>query len=80
MWYMSRLTVYVPREIEKKVRRAAKSSGKSVSRWIADQISNSLAETWPQEILDAAGAFPDFPSVEEIRRGYGPASPRESFD
>ena len=76
---MPQLTIYLPREIEEKARRAAKAKRKSVSRWIADQVTNSLTGTWPKEILDAAGAFPDFPSSEVLRKGYGQDTHRESL-
>ena len=77
---MAQLTIYLPDEVEKKARRAAKTAGKSVSRWIADQVTRSTSSGWSEGFLKAAGAFPDFPSLEEIRAGYGPDLPRESFD
>lgn len=77
---MSQLTIYLPDEIETKARKAAKAKGKSVSRWIAEQVTQNLANTWPQAVLDAAGAFPDFPDLEEIRKGYGQDAPRELLD
>ncbi|MGH9657603.1 MAG: CopG family transcriptional regulator [Bryobacteraceae bacterium] len=77
---MARLTIYLPDKIEKQARTAAKATGKSVSRWIADQLGRTLADTWPQSVLDAAGAFRDFPGLREIRRGYGRDLPRESIE
>lgn len=77
---MAQITIYLPNEVEKKARKAAKAAGKSVSRWIADEVRRSTASGWSEGFLKAAGAFPDFPSVEELRQGYGPDLPRESFD
>jgi hypothetical protein len=77
---MAQLTIYLPRDVEERARRAAKAKKQSVSRWIADQLNSQLSGTWPQEVLDAAGAFPDFPTVEELRKGYGRNARRESFD
>jgi hypothetical protein len=34
---------------------------------------------WQALVRSTAGAFPDFPSLEEIRSGYGEDVPRESF-
>ena len=76
---MAQLTIYLPDEIESKAREAAKAKGQSVSRWIADQVLRDLDDRWPQSVLDAAGAIPDFPSLEEIRAGYGQDVPRESM-
>jgi hypothetical protein len=76
---MAQLTIYLPDEVERKARKAAKAKGKSVSRWIADQVVQSVGDTWPKAVLDAAGAFPDFPNLDEIRSGYGSDLSRESL-
>ena len=39
--------------------------------------SNSSALTWSAEMRSLAGAWTDFPTVEEIRSGFGPNTPRE---
>jgi predicted transcriptional regulator len=77
---MAQITIYLPDDLEKKARKTAKAQGKSVSRWIASQIENSLEDRWPKAVIDAAGAIPDFPDVEELRKGYGSDAPRESLD
>ena len=77
---MSQITIYLPDAVEKKERKAAKANQQSVSRWIADQVLHNLSDVWPKGVLDAAGALPDFPSLEEIRRGYGEDAPRESME
>jgi hypothetical protein len=74
---MAQITIYLPDEIEKRARKAAKAEGTSVSRWIAGQVEHRLKGAWPKAVLDAAGAFPDFPSVQELRKGYGKDRPRE---
>ena len=80
MTYMAQITIYLPDEIEAKARKAAKQRRTSVSRWIAEQVEEKLRSTWPEAVLKAFGAFPDFPAVEELRRGYGKDVPRESLD
>jgi hypothetical protein len=77
---MAQVTLYLPDDVENKARKAAKAQKTSVSRWIADQIKHNLEKSLPQAWIDAAGAFPDFPDVEELRKGYGKDAPRESFD
>jgi len=77
---MAQLTIYLPDKLEKRARKAAKVRKMSVSRWVAEQVKDNLAKGLPQSWIDAAGAFPDFPSVEELRKGYGEDAPRESFD
>jgi len=77
---MAQLTIYLPDDTEKKARKAARTKGKSVSRWIAEQIADRLEDAWPKAVLDAAGAIPDFPSAEELRRGYGRDARREPIE
>ena len=76
---MANITIYLPDAVEKKVRKAAKVSKQPVSRWISDQLARNFETGWSKGFLDAAGAFPDFPEVRTLRRGYGPDSRREEF-
>jgi hypothetical protein len=77
---MAQITIYLPDDLELKARNAAQAGGTSVSRWIADQVAQHLDETWPKGVLAAAGAFPEFPGLNEIRKGYGHDLKRESLD
>ncbi len=77
---MAQVTIYLPDDLETKARKAAKADGKSVSRWIAERVVQSLEDTWPQSVLDAAGAVPGFPDVAELRRGYGADARREPIE
>lgn len=77
---MAHLTIYLPDDLEDKVRKAAKAEGSNISRWVADKVSKAVDASWPPEFLELAGAFPDFPTVEELRKGYGPDAPREELD
>lgn len=76
---MAHLTIYLPDEVERQVRKAAKDSKLSVSKWVADRVGKSVEASWPAEFLALAGAFPDFPEVEELRARYGEDVPRESL-
>jgi hypothetical protein len=76
---MGQMTIYLPDKLENKARTAAKADGKSISRWIADQLVQHLDEVWPNAVLKAAGAIPDFPDLEQLRKGYGHDAPRNSM-
>ena len=76
--YMSHISVYLPDELEEKVRKAAQAEGSNVSRWIASKVTLALANTWRPEFVALAGAFPDFPDVRELREAYPEDSPRAS--
>ena len=79
MSYMAQITIYLPNDVEAKARKAAKTRRTSVSRWIAEQVTQSLGNAWPRGVIDAAGAISDFPDIDEIRKGYGKDSPREKL-
>ena len=79
---MANVTIYFPDAVEQKARKAARQAKLSLSRWISRQVAQSLepaAGEWPAELLAAFGSCPDFPSIEQIRAGYGEDSPREEF-
>ena len=76
---MANITIYLPDAVEKKVRKAAKSSKQPVSRWISDQLARSLDAGWPSAFLEAAGSMPDFPEMRTLRTGYGKESPRQTL-
>ena len=77
---MAKLTIYLPDDIERKARSAARRKRVSVSRWVAGEIKRNLQSSWPPEFLAAAGSCPDFPDAKELRKGYGQDAPRETLD
>jgi hypothetical protein len=77
---MAHLTIYLTDDVERRVRKAAKAAKVSVSRWVADRVSKSVEASWPREFLALAGAFPDFPEADDLRKGYGEDVPRERLD
>jgi hypothetical protein len=77
---MAQITIYLRDELEARARKAAKAKREPVSRWIAREIERSLSATWPPEVLEAAGALPDFPSLRQIREGYGKDTPRDPIE
>jgi hypothetical protein len=76
---MAQLTIYLPDDLESKARRVAKAERTTVSRWVAQQVSRRLSDSWPPEVLAAAGAVADFPDLETIRAGYGKDTKREKI-
>ena len=68
---MSQVTLYLDADTEKKMRRAARAAGVSRSAWVIDAIRRKLGEDWPESFMNLAGAWKDFPSAEELRKGVG---------
>jgi hypothetical protein len=77
---MAHLTIYLNDEVERRARKAAKTAKLSVSKWVAQRVTESVNSSLSPKFLALAGAFPDFPDAAELRKGYGEDVPRESLD
>lgn len=76
---MSQLTLYLEEEIAEQVKNSAAAAGLSQSKWVAQLITVKTSTEWPREVVDLAGAWEDFPDLEQIRSGVGDDLPRESM-
>jgi len=76
---MGQVTIYLEEEIERKMVDAAKSAHLSKSKWIARLIHEKVANEWPQSVVELAGAWEDFPSIEDIRSNKGKDANRETL-
>ena len=74
---MGQVTIYLEEEIEHKMVAAAKSAHLSKSKWIAKLIQDKVANEWPQSIIDLAGSWEEFPTIDEIRTNMGKDADRE---
>jgi hypothetical protein len=73
---MAQVTIYLDDAAERRVKAAARKSGVSVSRWIAEVIESRTRTDWPSEARELAGAWPDFPGFSELRAVTGKDAPR----
>jgi len=76
---MGQVTLYLDTKTESKMKIAAKAAGVSQSRWVAELIREKTAAEWPESVVRLAGAWPDFPTAEELRAGLGEDARRERF-
>jgi predicted transcriptional regulator len=76
---MAQVTIYLDSETERKMQKIIKKRRISKSKWIADLIKEKTATTWPETIVELAGAWTDFPTAEEIRKKMGRDIKRESL-
>jgi hypothetical protein len=68
---VAQVTLYLDDETVERVRRAARASGLSRSRWLAQLVREKTAREWPAVVREMAGSYPDFPEAEELRRPAG---------
>ena len=76
---MGQVTIYLEDEIESKMVEAAKSAHLSKSKWVARLVQEKIANEWPQSVVDQAGSWEDFPTIEEIRSSAGRDAKRETI-
>ncbi|MBV9036446.1 MAG: CopG family transcriptional regulator [Acidobacteriaceae bacterium] len=76
---MPQVTIYLKDEILAIVRAAAKSTGISQSKWIAEAVRLRAKREWPASVVALAGAWPDFPTAEEIRGSQGTDASRKKL-
>ncbi len=76
---MGQLTIYLDEDSEQRVKTAAESAGLSLSKWVALVIREKTETAWPDAVLKLAGAWPDLPTAEELRRAQPTDSERESL-
>ena len=68
---MGQITIYLDDDTEKKMKRIIKKKRISKSRWVSDLIREKTEVSWPDHIVSLVGAWPDFPTAEEIRKRSG---------
>ena len=76
---MSQITLYLDDATQAMVEQAARASGMSKSRWVAEIIRKYAAHEWPEDCLALAGSFADFPLREENALPAVADSPRVGF-
>ena len=62
---MGQVTIYLDDEI--KMRLAAKSMHLSHSKWISSLIKKKINEEWSESAKNLAGAWRNFPTLDEVR-------------
>lgn len=64
---MAQITIYIDDELDAEMKRLAEAENLSKSRWVTNLIREKISTTWPQEIIEMAGTWTDFPDLETIR-------------
>jgi hypothetical protein len=76
---MSHLSIYLDRDTEKMVRKAADKNSLSMSKWIVRQLKKTAQEEWSEGFKKLAGSIHDMPSSDEIRKSLGRDVTREKW-
>ena len=73
---MPQISLYIDTDTDRRMRKAARAAGVSRSKWAADAIQRKLLDEWPAEFLELNGAWPDFPTADELREPLADDAPR----
>lgn len=73
---MGQVTIYLDEQTELLVRAAAEAEGVSLSKWVAKRINGRSHGEWPAFMRDLAGAWPDMPGAEQMRKSARKDLPR----
>ncbi len=79
---MAQITIYLDEETAAVMKAAVKEAGVSQSQWVSEAVRLRARREWPASVRALAGAWPDFPTAEEIRKANAKRSkdaPRERF-
>jgi len=76
---MAQVTIYIPNELESKVKSMASSLNVSISKFISTMLEQKVNTQWHTTSKKLAGSWDAFPSLEEIRANEGKDPSREAF-
>ncbi|MCK5537794.1 MAG: ribbon-helix-helix protein, CopG family [Bacteroidales bacterium] len=76
---MAQVTIYIPNELEDKVKKMASSLNISISKFIATALEQKVSNEWHTSCKKLAGSWNDFPLADEIREMQGTDYIREIF-
>ena len=78
-FFVGQVTIYIDDETEKKMAAAAEAMQMSKSKWVSTLVREKILTEWPASVVDLAGAWKDFPAIDEIRSGQGCDATREQL-
>jgi len=67
---MAQITIYLDDDTTALFKAAVKAAGVSQSQWVAEAVRRRVRGEWPSTVAALAGAWPDFPTAEEIRKKH----------
>jgi len=76
---MAQVTIYIDNNLEENIKRLAKNTGESISKFISKILEQNISSNWDNEIKDLAGSWSDFPTIEDIKNTQAKDTKREEF-
>jgi hypothetical protein len=76
---MAQVTIYIPNDLESKIKEKASSLNISISKFISTLLEQKVQNEWSPSSRKLAGTWDDFPTLQEIRADQGQDTEREAF-
>ena len=76
---MAQVTIYIPNDLESKIKAMSSSLNISISKFISTVLEQKVQNEWTSDSKKLAGSWNDFPTLEEIRANQAEDIQRETF-
>jgi hypothetical protein len=76
---MAQVTIYIPNDLESRIKEKASSLNISISKFISTLLEQKIQNEWSYSSRKLAGSWDDFPTLQEIRANEGQDAQREAF-
>ena len=63
---MPQLSLYLPDAVMEHLKLRAQQEDRSLSAFVTSVLEEKLETSWPKIVTDLAGAYPDFPTRDEL--------------
>ncbi len=76
---MTHITIELDEQTGSDLEFRARTEGLNAQEWIERLVRRHVHPQWPENVRALVGAWPDFPTAEELRHGEGQDVERESW-
>ncbi len=67
---MAQVTIYMDNNLEEKVKRLAKSTGISISKFISNILEQKVKTSWDDSVRELSGSWSDDAAFDEDIKSY----------
>jgi hypothetical protein len=76
---MAQVTIYIPNNLEKKIKQKSKELNISISKFITKLLEQKIQNSWSMETKKLVGAWDDFEDAKSLREPNTKDIKREEF-
>ena len=76
---MAQVTIYIPNDLEKKIKEKSKELNISISKFITKLLEQKVQNSWSKETKKLVGAWDDFVDAKDLREPKAKDIKREEF-